>query len=166
LARYTGQRRGDLCKMLWSAYDGATIRVKQEKTSEELTIPCHPILKAELDAWKSGATAVTILTNQRGQPWAPQHLSHMLPVHLARIDVPGCAGLNCHGLRKLAAAELADAGCSTHEIAAITGHRTLSMVALYTRSADQRRLASAAIERLGAARVAFVSQEPTKAVEA
>jgi hypothetical protein len=43
---------------------------------------------------------------------------------------------------------LADAGCSMHEIAAITGHDSLSMVQLYTRSADQERLASAAIIRL------------------
>ena len=48
----------------------------------------------------------------------------------------------------MAAAELADAGCSVHEIAAITGHQSLSMVQLYTRSADQERLASAAIVRL------------------
>jgi hypothetical protein len=30
----------------------------------------------------------------------------------------------------------------------ITGHRTLSMVELYTRSADQERLATAAVHRL------------------
>ena len=69
-----------------------------------------------------------------------------MPVALARIGLP--ADLNVHGLRKLAATELADAGCSMHEIAAITGHHSLSMVQLYTRSADQERLASAAIIRL------------------
>jgi integrase len=56
--------------------------------------------------------------------------------------------MNVHGLRKLAAAELANAGCSVHEIAAITGHQSLSMIQLYTKSADQERLASAAIVRL------------------
>lgn len=34
------------------------------------------------------------------------------------------------------------------EIAAITGHRTLGMVAHYTRSADQARMAEAAVVRL------------------
>jgi len=48
-----------------------------------------------------------------------------------------------HGLRKAA-----EAGCSTHEIAAITGHATLGMVELCTREADQRRRASAAIGKL------------------
>jgi integrase len=57
-------------------------------------------------------------------------------------------GLNVHGLRKLAAANLAEAGCSTLEIAAITGHASLGMVQLYTKSADQERMATAAIVRL------------------
>ena len=40
--------------------------------------------------------------------------------HAPRAGLPR---LGIHGLRKLAATRLADAGCSTHEIAAITGHR-------------------------------------------
>lgn len=146
LARYTGQRRGDLCAMTWAAFDGQTIRVKQQKTGAELVIPCHPTLRAELEKWKLGAKAVTILANTQGRPWVAQHLSHELPVALARLDMP--ERLNVHGLRKLAATSLADAGCTVHEIAAVTGHTTLSMVALYTRSADQERLAGAAIVRL------------------
>jgi hypothetical protein len=43
---------------------------------------------------------------------------------------------------------LAEAGCSAHEIAAITGHRSLALVSLYTASADQERMATAAIVRL------------------
>lgn len=144
LARYTGQRRGDLCAMRWSAWDGHTILLRQKKTGEALAIPCHPILEYELSSWyRSGAT---ILTNALGQPWTLDRLSHALPPALKRLGLP--PGLNVHGLRKLAATELADAGCSVHEIAAITGHRTLSMVAHYTRTADQRRLAEAAIVKL------------------
>ena len=46
------------------------------------------------------------------------------------------------------ATPLADAGCTAHEIAVVTGHRTLAMVQLYTASADQERLARSAILRL------------------
>lgn len=143
LARYTGQRRGDLCAMTWAAFDGQTIRLKQQKTGEPLAIPCHPTLRSELARWREGTSSVTILTNTLGRPWVPQHLSHELPTALGRLGMP--SDLNVHGLRKLAATELADAGCSTHEIAAITGHRTLAMVQLYTRGADQQRLAKSAI---------------------
>lgn len=146
LARYTGQRRGDLCAMTWAAYDGSAIRLRQEKTKTDLVIPCHPALKTALDAWKAErGAAVTILTNGWGRPWNGSVLSAAMKRGLEAIEMPG---LNVHGLRKLAAASLADAGCTLHEIAAITGHRTLAMVELYTRSADQHRLASAAITKL------------------
>lgn len=146
LARYTGQRRGDLCAMTWAAFDGDAIRVKQQKTGADLVIPCHPRLQTELTVWRRETASVTILTNASGRPWMPQHLSHQLPVALARLGLP--EDLNVHGLRKLAATSLADAGCTTHEIAAITGHQTLAMIGLYTRTADQERLAGAAIVRL------------------
>jgi integrase len=42
-------------------------------------------------------------------------------------------------LRKAAARRLAEAGCSTHEIAAITGHASLKEVARYTEAADRKR---------------------------
>jgi hypothetical protein len=48
----------------------------------------------------------------------------------------------------LDAAEFADEGCTMHEIAAITGHRTLAMVQEYTRSADRESLAGAAVVKL------------------
>ena len=53
-----------------------------------------------------------------------------------------------HGLRKAAARRLAEAGCSTHQIRAITGHATLKEVERYTKAADQKRLAEQAIEKL------------------
>jgi integrase len=65
---------------------------------------------------------------------------------LVAIGLP--AGLNVHGLRKAAARRLAEAGCSASEIASNTGHQSLSMVQLYTDSADQERLATAAVARL------------------
>jgi len=60
----------------------------------------------------------------------------------------GLDGHNIHGLRKLAAVRLAEAGATVHEIAAITGHASLSQVALYTKQADQERLARSAMVRL------------------
>lgn len=146
LARYTGQRRGDLIRMPWSAYDGHAIRVRQEKTGADLVLPVHSVLKAELDQWRRSATSTLILTTAQGVPWQPTHLSNALARGLEVIGLPD--RLNVHGLRKLAATAFAEAGCSAHEIAAVTGHRTLAMVALYTASARQERLAGAAITKL------------------
>ena len=57
-----------------------------------------------------------------------------------------------HGLRKTAARMLAEAGCTDREIMAITGHRTTAMVSHYTKHADQKRRATAAIHKLQNAR--------------
>jgi integrase len=149
LAMHTGQRRGDLCALVWSAYDGRTIRVKPRKTARkterELVIPV-PGLVGELDSWKASATSTCILTDRFGKPWKPNVLSKVMQYHLGLIGLP--AGLNVHGLRKLAAARLAECGCSEKEIMSITGHRTMRMVALYTDSANQKTLAEAAVIRL------------------
>jgi integrase len=146
LALYTGQRRSDLIAMTWSAYDGRSIKLKQRKTGAELVIPTHGNLKFELDQWKLDRGSTRILTAPRGQPWTAEHLSREMAKELQRIGLP--AGHNIHGLRKVAATRMAEAGCSAHKIAAITGHMSLSMVQHYTRKADQERLATAAIERL------------------
>jgi len=50
-----------------------------------------------------------------------------------RLAYPIASG---HGLRKAAARRLAEAGCTEHEIAAITGHASLREIARYTKAAD------------------------------
>jgi integrase len=57
----------------------------------------------------------------------------------------GLSHCSFHGLRKAAATRLANAGCSTDQVKAITGHRSLAEVARYTRAADQQRLARQAL---------------------
>jgi integrase len=146
LALHTGQRRGDLCAMTWAAYDGATIRLRQAKTGTALVLPVHPDLRRELEAWKAERTGIHVLHSPRTGAWTPPHLSREMKRALGAIGLP--ARLNVHGLRKAAARRLAEAGATTHEIAAVTGHRSLSMVQHYTTSADQERLAGAAVRRL------------------
>jgi integrase len=144
MALYTGQRRGDLCRLAWSNYDGARIRLTQGKTKTPLVIPAHATLKVAMDTWPRVAT--TILVNSQGRPWQPDNVSAGLKYALEKLGFP--AGWNVHGLRKLAATNLAEAGCSAHEIAAITGHKSLAQISLYTAGADQERMATAAIVRL------------------
>ena len=61
------------------------------------------------------------------------------------------AGLSVHGLRKAACRRLAEAGCSAHEIMAISGHTTLREVERYTRAAERGRMAKSAIETVARA---------------
>lgn len=156
LGLYTGQREGDCIRMTWADYDGSAIRVVQEKTGAKLWVPCHAALRAELSTWKEGATSPTILVRAAGVPFKDgpsfatlfsRCLRHK-DEKTAKHTRPEFVGYVFHGLRKVAATRLAEAGCSAHEIAAITGHATLAMVEHYTRAADQRRRATAAITKL------------------
>lgn len=145
LALYTGQRRGDLCALTWGAYDGRSIRLTQQKTGAALVIPCHSALKAELDAWREQVQVGRVLTPPRARAWTAPHLTREMKRELEKL---GLRGINVHGLRKMAAQKLAEAGCTVHEIQAITGHKSLSMVQLYTDGAAQEVRAEAAILRL------------------
>lgn len=144
LGLYTGQRRGDLCAARWSDYDGQTLRFTQQKTGTKIVLQVHPDLKVELDAWPREGE--TILLNARGGPWAPNTLSKLMPKVLQGQGLP--PGLNIHGMRKLFATGMAENGATAHEIQASTGHKTLSMVQLYTASADQRKLAEGAVGKI------------------
>ena len=59
----------------------------------------------------------------------------------------GLRGFSAHGLRKASMTRLAEAGCSVHEIAAFSGHKTLSEIAHYTRSVEQAALAREAMAK-------------------
>jgi hypothetical protein len=54
-----------------------------------------------------------------------------------------------HGLSQ-SVRRLAEAGCSANEIASISGHATLREVGRYTKAADQRRMAVAAMQTIEA----------------
>lgn len=146
LALYTGQRQGDLCAMRWSDYDGLGVAVVQQKTKVKLWIPAHVDLRAELDEWRADRSALTVLTDSRGRPWRADNFATVFSAEVKKH--PELRGLVFHGLRKTAAAKLAEAGCSPHEIGAVTGHKTLAMVQRYTIEAEQKRRALAAMGKL------------------
>jgi integrase len=68
----------------------------------------------------------------------------------------GLHGFSAHGLRKAGCRRLAEAGCTAHEIAAWSGHRTLSEVAHYTRAVDQAAMARAAMIKVATSLSNFV----------
>lgn len=144
LLLYTGQRRSDVVRMGWKDVDNGLIAVTQVKTGSELLIPIHPSLAAELEyADKSKST---FLQTSKGQSSTTGFYNRFVRwVHDAGLP----SGLSPHGLRKAAARRLAEAGCTAHQIASITGHRTLGEVQRYTKAVDQARLAHEAMAKIG-----------------
>lgn len=149
MALFTGQRRSDLCRAVWSDISNGRMRVVQAKTGAKLWIPVHSTLAAHLTEWKRDTDTVTILAHSERRPWQPNILSTTFNHEVRRIEEKKLLAEGCtiHGLRKTAAAKLAEAGCTTKQIQAITGHATLSEIERYTREAEQVQLADDAMQR-------------------
>jgi integrase len=145
LGLYTAQRRGDVVHIGRQHIKDNTLKVRQAKTGAPLTIPLHPELARVVAATAVGH--LTLLVTQTGKSYGANDFSEMFRNWCDAAGLPG----HCvfHGLRKAALTRLADAGCTAHEIASISGHKTLSEVERYTKGADQARLARAAMERIG-----------------
>jgi len=141
----TGQRRSDVVRMGWQHVNGDEIAVRQEKTDEPLMIPMHPKLVEALTAVPR--TNLTFLMTERGAPFTAAGFGNWFRDRCDEAALPQCSA---HGLRKLMATRLAEAGCSLHQVMAITGHRSMSEVSRYTKAADQRRLARQAMTTLRA----------------
>lgn len=139
LALYTGQRRQDIATMEWNDYQGSVVRVRQNKTGTPLTIPCHPKLKAHLDAIKSPFGG-TIVRSTLGRPLDANAVSSQMTRSIAAIDDMPRRSL--HGLRYAAASTLEAVGCTVAQITSIIGHRTFQVAMQY---ASQRREAESAI---------------------
>ncbi len=145
LMLHTGQRRSDVHRMTWADIDsGSSIRVVQQKTKAKLAIPLHENLRAALV--KADRSHVTIVNTEFGRPFSVDGFSQWMRDAIRSAGLP----LDCqpHGLRKAAGRRMAEAGCTSHEIMSVLGHRTLAEAERYTRDADQKRLASKAMDKL------------------
>ena len=147
LLLYTAQRRGDVIRMGWQYLQGDAIALRQEKTDSPLLIPVHPELARALASVPR--TNLTFLITERGRPFTSASFGNWFRKRCNEAGLPHCSA---HGLRKCAATRLADAGCSLHRIMAVTGHKSMSSLAPYTKRADQARLAREAFEQFRAER--------------
>lgn len=118
------------------------LHIRQVKTGTELTIPVHPVLEAIIADTPN--EHLTLLTTAFGKPFTAAGFGNWFREQCNAANLPHCSA---HGLRKAAARRLAEAGCSEHEIGAITGHASLREIVRYTKAADQKRLAVAAMEK-------------------
>jgi integrase len=138
----TAQRRSDVIRMGPQHVRNGVIHIRQDKTGTALAIPIYPSLQAVLDG--TPCKDLTFLVTRTGRPFSGNDFSEQFRAWCDAAGLP--KQCSAHGLRKAAARRLADEGATAHQIAAITGHKSLSEVARYTRAADQARLAREAVE--------------------
>lgn len=160
LGLWLGQRQGDLIRICWSDIRNGMLRVVQEKTGKELWLPIAQSLADALSA--APKSAMTVLVNSRGVPW--RTTNSLAQAFGNELNAIGLGEFVFHGLRKTTAVALAEAGCSTKQIAAVTGHSD-QMVAHYSKMADRAQLAKGAMVKLEQKMKANAAKLPTDSTE-
>lgn len=140
LAR-TGIRRGELLALtvdavvqIGSAY---WLRIPVGKLRTDRYVPLHPELKALIDDWlaaRPGAPRSNLLFCEHGRPISTTRLDQAL--HKAS-GAAGIGRVTAHQLRHTLATQALNRGMSLDAIAALLGHRDMTMTLVYARIADR-----------------------------
>ncbi|HZR88436.1 MAG TPA: tyrosine-type recombinase/integrase [Bradyrhizobium sp.] len=152
LGRYGGQRRSDLAETAWEHFnfDANAVFVKQIKTSNRIWVPLPERLKGEMQDWSRDGDYVVMSPKKRGEPWKATSITNEMIVTTRALGFSTADSkgnpryYSPHGLRHLCGIELAHAGASDPQIAAVLGHSTMKQVQTYRAQASQLVLARGA----------------------
>jgi integrase len=145
---YMGLRRGDAVRFGRQHVRDGVGSLKTEKSgfTVAVTLPILPVLAETLAAGPCGD--LTFIAGARGEPLTKESFGNLFRAACKAAGVPGSA----HGVRKVAATRAANAGATVAQLEAIFGWSGGTMASLYTRSADRKRLAIAAMHKLAGER--------------
>jgi integrase len=113
----------------------------KKRTPTMMVLPVRDELRAILDATPTVGIA-TWMVDGNGRSFTARSFSRWF---IKRCIEAGLVDRSAHGLRKSAMRRMAEAGWTTHRIAAWSGHDSLREVERYTKAADQARLARDAL---------------------
>lgn len=146
LMLWTGAARVDVVKLGWFSIkdtnEGPRLQYRRQKTRRDkdpvlVSIPLAPDLLALLDTCPK--TDGTFLQTRYGK----KRSENTVTSDMRRwCNAAGLRNCTPHGLRKAIARRLAEAGATAPQIAAITGHKTLSEVQRYIAAANREGMAS------------------------
>jgi integrase len=146
LMLFTGQRRSDIVRFGKQHAKGGKLIFTQHKgrnrKPKRLMLPILPTLQRIIDGTTCGD--LTFLVNDWDRPFTDGGFGNWFRDRCVEAGVPGRA----HGLRKAGATIAANNGATSRQLMAIFGWDTLKEAERYTRGADQRLLAEAAMHML------------------
>jgi integrase len=142
----TGVRRSDLIKLGKPNIRGDRLVVESiEKNNELLNVPLHPLLLSELSSVKD---RFIFMVTGYGVPFASS--ASFGNWFRDRCNEAGLKECSAHGLRKLIATRLAEAGASENSISAILAWRDNRQASHYTKAANKGKLADLGMKQLTA----------------
>ncbi len=140
LAR-TGMRKGELLGLTVDAVvqigSAHWLRVPIGKLHNDRYIPLHPQLKTMIDNWLTGRPDwqdSSLLFTDRGRPIPGTRVDHAVRQAAAEA---GIGHVHPHQLRHTLATQAINRGMSLEAIAALLGHKTMTMTLVYARIADR-----------------------------
>src|SRR5262245_26910002 len=133
----TASRRGEVVRLGPQHVRNGRIRMERTHGSADVDIPMSPELQAACDAMPKAH--LTYIVTAHGKPRSKHGLGTDFAKWATEAHLPTRCRL--HGLKKGGMRRLAEDGATTHELMAISGHKTLSEVQRYTDAADRARLA-------------------------
>ena len=139
----TASRRCEVVRLGPQHVKDGRIRIERAKGSRDVNLLVTPELQAACDAMPKGH--LTYIVTAWGKPRSPQGLGNDFAKWATKAGLPKRCRL--HGLKKAVLTQMANDGGTTHELAAFSGHKTLSQVELYTRDADRKRLADSGMAK-------------------
>jgi site-specific recombinase XerD len=159
----TTSRRGEVVRLGPQHVRNGRIRIERTHGSADVDIPISPELQAACDAM--ARAHLTYIVTAYGKPRSKYGLGTDFAKWATAAGLP--ARCRLHGLKKGGMRRLAEAGNTTHELMAISGHKTLSEVQRYTDAADRKRLADSGMAKRRMSAVANLrprSGKPAKKV--
>lgn len=112
----------------------------RKKRVTHIQVPLLPILAEEIGACRSGH--LTYLVTEYGQPFTAAGFGGWFREH---CDEAGLKHCSAHGLRKAGAARAAEKGATTLQLMAIFGWRDIKEAERYTKAAERKKMARAAM---------------------
>lgn len=141
---WTDQRKVDAIHLGPQHVRGGEFVVRQSKTGRMLRLAIAPQLQAAIDAMPESDALCFILT-EWGKPFSVKGFGGWFRDQCDKAGLPKCTA---HGLRKAMLRRMADLEMSQQSLKAVSGHVKDEEVARYVESANQRRLAKSAIDRV------------------
>lgn len=146
LALWLGTRRSDVARLRWEWFDfkKGTVTLVTKKGERSLVLPITPMLREALAPLPRGRE--TVLLTQYGKPFSEKSLTGRMADWTNSAGLP--KGCTLHGLRKTLGKMLAETGATTRQLMETLGHDDIEHAELYSREAEQQRLARDAMTRL------------------
>jgi integrase len=136
-------RRAEVVRLGPQHVRNGRICIERVKGSREVDIPVTPELAAAIDAMPKAH--LTFIVSSWGKPFSVDRIGKLFCRWATEAGLPKRCRL--HGLKKGGMRRLAESEATTHELMAISGHKTLAEVQRYTEDANRKKLADSGTKK-------------------